>query len=86
MDLMGTPSHPHTPDCAATTAGLLPVPATLPQWERTMQRARAAGQMGQMAMALAFEQQALALALRLCSKRPRRGGRTIALRPWWCRT
>ncbi len=58
MDLMGTPTHPHTPDCAATTAGLLPVPATLPQWERAMQRARAAGQMGQMAMALAFEQQA----------------------------
>ncbi|MBW8466261.1 hypothetical protein [Acidovorax sp.] len=66
MDLMGTPTHPHTPDCAATTAGLLPVPATLPQWERTMQRARAAGQMGQMAMALA-------LALRLVQQTPPAG-------------
>ena len=73
MDLMGTPTHPHTPDCAATTAGLLPVPATLPQWERAMQRARAAGQMGQMAMALAFEQQALALALRLVQQTPPAG-------------
>ena len=66
MDLMGTPTHPHTLDCAATTAGLPPVPATLPQWERTMQRARAAGQMGQMAMALA-------LALRLVQQTPPAG-------------
>ena len=38
-----------------------------------MQRARAAGQMGQMAMALAFEQQALALALRLVQQTPPAG-------------
>ncbi len=73
MDLMGATTHPHTPDCTATSAGVLPVPATLPQWERAMQRARAAGQMGQMAMALAFEQQALALALRLLQQTPPAG-------------
>lgn len=73
MDLMGTPTHPHTPDCAAASTGLPPVPATLPQWERTMQRARAAGHMGQMVMALAFEQQALALALRLVQQTPPAG-------------
>ena len=38
-----------------------------------MQRARAAVQMGQMAMALAFEQQALALALRLVQQTPPAG-------------
>lgn len=43
MDLMGTPTHPHTPDCAAASTGLPPVPANLPRWGRAMQRDRADG-------------------------------------------
>ena len=68
MDL-GTPQ----PSQSTHASSFPPAPATLPLWERTMQRARAAGQMGQMAMALAFEQQALALALRLVQQTPPAG-------------
>lgn len=65
----GTPQPSQSPPASSVP----PTPATLPQWERAMQRARAAGQMGQMAMALAFEQQALALALRLVQQTPPAG-------------
>ncbi|WP_298213582.1 hypothetical protein [Acidovorax sp.] len=64
MDL-GTHTSPHTPfDSSA------PVPATLPLWERTMRRAQAAERMGQAAMALAYQQQALALSLRVLEQSP----------------
>lgn len=67
------PTRTDTADCAATSASVAQPPATLPQWERAMQRARAAGQMGQMVMALALEQQALALSLRLVQQTPPAG-------------
>lgn len=48
-----------------------PAPATSPLWERTMQRARGAARLGQMAMA--YQQQALALSLRVLQQVPHAG-------------
>ena len=45
-------------------------PATLAQWERVLQRARAARQLGLLSMALAYEHQGLALSLRLLEQSP----------------
>lgn len=71
MDL-GIPTRPDTPE-TTTADGFAPVPATLPLWERTMQRAQAAERMGQVAMALAYQQQALALSLRVLQQSPPAG-------------
>lgn len=49
------------------------VPATLPLWERTLQRALAAERMGQATMALAYQQRALALSLRVLQQLPPAG-------------
>lgn len=78
MDL-GTPQPTQSPPASSFP----PAPATLPFWERTMQRARGAARLGQGAMALAYQQQALALSLRVLQQVPRRGVRTIALPRWW---
>ncbi|MFN3440661.1 MAG: hypothetical protein ACK41V_23405 [Acidovorax sp.] len=68
MDL-GTP-HPSQSHSASSFS---PAPATLPLWERTMQRARGAARLGQMAMSLAYQQQALALSLRVLQQVPPAG-------------
>ena len=54
MDL-GSPQ----PSQSTPASSFPPAPATLPLWERTMQRARGAARVGQVAMALAYQQQAL---------------------------
>ncbi len=66
MDL-GTPQ----PSQSTPASSCPPAPATLPLWERTMQRARGAA--GQGAMALAYQQQALALSLRVLQQVPPAG-------------
>ncbi len=57
---------------AATSArdALAPEPATLAHWERALQRANAAVRMDQPVMALAYQQQALVLALRIVQEPP----------------
>lgn len=65
MDL-GTPQ----PSQSTPASRFPPAPATLPLWERTMQRAHAAERLGQVAMALAYQQQALALSLRVLQQVP----------------
>lgn len=65
MDL-GTHTSPYIPVDSVVS----PVPATLPLWERTMRRAQAAERMGQAAMALGYQQQALALSLRVLQQSP----------------
>jgi hypothetical protein len=47
---------------------LAPEPATLAHWERTLQRANAALHLGQTVMALAYQQQALVIALRIAQQ------------------
>lgn len=49
---------------------LAPEPATLAHWERTLQRANAALRLGQPVMALAYQQQALVIVLRIAQDPP----------------
>ncbi|CAN7573499.1 hypothetical protein LJR066_004030 [Acidovorax sp. LjRoot66] len=49
---------------------LVPEPATLAHWERTLQRANAALRLDQPVMALAYQQQALVIALRIAQAPP----------------
>jgi hypothetical protein len=67
MDLRHASSLSTTP---AARDALAPEPATLAHWERTLQRANAALHMGQPVMALAYQQQALVLALRIVQAPP----------------
>lgn len=57
-------------NAAAARDALAPEPATLAHWERTLQRANAALHMDQPVMALAYQQQALVLALRIVQAPP----------------
>ncbi|MFN9474542.1 hypothetical protein [Acidovorax sp.] len=67
MDLRHAASLSTTP---AARDALAPEPATLAHWERTLQRANAALRMDQPVMALAYQQQALVLALRIVQAPP----------------
>lgn len=67
MDLRHA-SSPFTATSVRDT--LAPEPATLAHWERALQRANAALHMGQPVMALAYQQQALVLALRIAQAPP----------------
>ncbi|EJE49970.1 hypothetical protein PMI14_05540 [Acidovorax sp. CF316] len=63
--------HASSPSIATTARdALAPEPATLAHWERTLQRANAALHMEQPVMALAYQQQALVLALRIVQAPP----------------
>lgn len=57
-------------NAAAARDALAPEPATLAHWERTLQRANAALRMDQPVMALAYQQQALVIALRIAQDPP----------------
>ncbi|KRC20929.1 hypothetical protein [Acidovorax sp. Root217] len=57
-------------NAAAARDALAPEPATLAHWERTLQRANAALRMDQPVMALAYQQQALVIALRIAQVPP----------------
>jgi len=57
-------------NAAAARDALALEPATLAHWERTLQRANAALRMDQPVMALAYQQQALVIALRIAQEPP----------------
>lgn len=63
--------HASSPFIATSTRDTLePEPATLAHWERALQRANAALRMDQPVMALAYQQQALVIALRIAQEPP----------------